>query len=424
MSEAPGSGLLRDRNFVRFWLAATTTGIGSQVTLLALPVLAVTALNADAGELGLLGFLQLLPVIVVTPFAGVIADTYSPKHISVVSMAGRGVLMGLVPLLAFLDTLSMVWLYVIGASSGCLKALGDVVQHSMLPLLVEDSRIVPGNAALGGSRSVVEVSGPGMAGLLVQGFSAPYAVVADAVSFFLAGTLVGSLRMKPRAGPDPRHGWFSRMKSGFVYLGRERRLLMLGVSSGVFNVFIQAYLTLLVLYAVSSLHLSPAAVGATYSVGAVGGIAGAAAANGLGRRLSPVDAINVGDVMTAVGLIVIAAAAAAGSTVSAALVLATGVFLYSFGLGVANVHAVSVRQRICRPDMLGRLTASYRLISHGTLPLGALLGGVGAQFADPAVIICASGIVLLVWVAALQFTSYRDLAVTDTPSRESVRPEP
>ncbi|GAA2438478.1 hypothetical protein GCM10010273_15100 [Streptomyces lavendulocolor] len=135
MSEAPGSGLLRDRNFVRFWLAATTTGIGSQVTLLALPVLAVTALNADAGELGLLGFLQLLPVIVVTPFAGVIADTYSPKHISVVSMAGRGVLMGLVPLLAFLDTLSMVWLYVIGASSGCLKALGDVVQHSMLPLI-------------------------------------------------------------------------------------------------------------------------------------------------------------------------------------------------------------------------------------------------------------------------------------------------
>ncbi|MER6673378.1 MFS transporter [Streptomyces sp. NPDC000983] len=413
-------GLHRDRNFVRFWLATTTTGIGSQVTLLALPLTALTMLDAKPGELGLLSFLQLIPVIAVTPFAGVIADSWSPKRVNALSMFARGVLMGLIPLLAFLDILSMVWLYAIAVLSGCFKSLGDVVQHSLLPLLVDDSRIVPGNASLGMSRSVVEVSGPGLAGVLVHVLSAPYAIVADALSFLLSGTLVGALRTKPREGADPRHGWLTRMKDGFAYLGRERRLLLLGMSSGVFNIFIQVYLTLFVLYGVSSLQLSPAAIGAAYSVGAVGGIAGAAAASWVGRRLCVVDAINVGDVMTAVGLIVIAAASLTDSPEPAAVVLAVGVLLYSFGLGESNVHAMSVRQRLCRPEMLGRLTASYRLITHGTLPVGALLGGLSAEFLDPAVVISAGGVTLLVWIAGLQLTSYRDLAEIETRTSETV----
>lgn len=125
--------VLRNRDFRRFWTAITVARAGAHVTVLALPLTAVTLLGADSVQLGLLTTVQLLPMLVVTPLAGVITDVYAARVVNSLCDLVRGVLLLGVPLLAALDSLGMGWLYILSACVGVLKAVADIAHHSMLP---------------------------------------------------------------------------------------------------------------------------------------------------------------------------------------------------------------------------------------------------------------------------------------------------
>lgn len=115
-------------------------------------------------------------------------------------------------------------------------------------------------------------------------------------------------------------------------------------------------------------------------------------------------------VMSATGMFAVAAAALAVSSPVRFVPVTAGILLYSFGLGVYNVHAMSARQTICPPEMLGRLTASYSFLSQGSLPLGALLGGVIATALGPATAIALAGLGVITWMALVRFTPFNQLS--------------
>ncbi|MFS0696654.1 MFS transporter [Streptomyces nitrosporeus] len=402
--------VFRDGAFLRFWTAVTVSGAGSHVTLLALPLTAVLALQADALELGLLTAVQMLPVLFVTPFAGVMADRFPVRLLNSACDVLQGLLLLLIPLMAWLDALSLPLLYTVGLFLGCLKCLADVAHHSMLPHIVDDERLVPGNAAINGSYSVTAVAGPGMGGAVIQVLTAPYALLVDAVSFLLSGALIASLRTRPA---PPRAtaalGWWRSVTEGFGYLVRERQLLVLGLCSGVANLFIQAYSTVMVIFVVQSLSLPPTALGAVYACGALGGVGGAMGARRTGDRLSPGTAIVLGLVCAGLGIAGVGLAGLADGTPARIAVLVAGTFVYSAGAALYNVHAMSTRQRLARRDMLGRVTASYRLLSHGALPLGAFAGGLCAQHFGTGTTIACAGAGVIAWVGVLMLTPFRQL---------------
>ncbi|MFG2428707.1 MFS transporter [Streptomyces sp. NPDC048590] len=412
------TGIFRDMNFVRFWGAVTVSGIGSQVTLLALPLTAVLTLRADAFQVGLLTTLQMLPVLFVTPFAGVMADRFPVRLLNSLCDLLRGFVLLSVPVMAWLDSLTVERLYVVALVLGCLKCLADVAHHSMLPHLVDDDRLVAGNAAVNASYSVTNVAGPGLGGALIQLLTAPFALLVDVVSFLLSGALIASLRTRP-ADPDqeaagkPSEGWWRSVAEGFRYLVADHRLLFLGLCSGAANLFIQAYATVLVIFVVQSLGLSATVLGIVYGCGALGGVAGAMVAKRVGERFAAGTAIVAGLVCTGVGIIGLTAAALVDGVLPRSAVLVLGTLVYSAGVALYNVHAMSTRQRLARRDMLGRVTASYRLLSHGALPLGSFLGGLGADRLGAGPTIALAGVGVIVWVGILMLTPFRRLQQED-----------
>jgi hypothetical protein len=399
--------LVRDSRFTRFLAAITLGGLGEQISLLALPLVAILVLQASPFELGLIGALQFLPVIVVTPVAGVMVDKFAPRLMNGLADVARGFVALSVPFMWWTGVLTLSSIYVVAVLGGCLRALSDVSHHSMLPSLVERRQLVRGNTAVNTSYSVTEVGGPGLGGVLVQGLGAPLALFGDGLGFIASGTLILSIRSfgkhQDRTGSS---NWLSLIVGGFKYLLGERRLLWLGICGGVSNIFMFAFTTVLALFVVTDLGLEPFVLGLVLSVGAIGGIAGAFIASGVRRSLSLASTLLTSELVAGVGITLIATARLLADDAAHIAIVSMGMIIYSAAMAVYNVHSMSTRQALAPPNQLGRVTAGYRLISHGAIPLGALLGGTAAQLWGTPTLIGAAGLAVIIWALVLRRTPF------------------
>ena len=203
-AETPGpAGLWRHPDFLRLWSGQTISQFGSQVTQLALPLTAAITLQVSALEMGVLGAVEFAPFLLFGLVAGVWVDRQPRRRTLIAADLGRALLLGLIPLAALFGVLRIELLYAVGFLTGVLTVFFDVAYQSYLPILVERSQLVEGNARLEVSRSVAQVVGPGLGGTLVQLVSAPVAIAVDALSFLAsAGFLAGI----GRAEPPPRRG--------------------------------------------------------------------------------------------------------------------------------------------------------------------------------------------------------------------------
>jgi MFS family permease len=174
MSETSSrSSLWRHVDFLKLWTGESISLLGSQITFLALPITAVTWLEATPFEMGLLGALEFAPFLLFSLVAGVWADRLPRRPILISANIGRAILLGSIPLMALNYRLTMGYLYVISFAVGVLTVFFDVAYQSYLPVLVMREQLVEGNSKLEGSRSVAEIAGPAVAGGLIQAFTAP-----------------------------------------------------------------------------------------------------------------------------------------------------------------------------------------------------------------------------------------------------------
>src|SRR5438270_3152877 len=198
-------GVAANRDFVRLWGAEAISRVGTQVSLLALPLTAIFTLHVRPAQLGLIGAAQFAPVLVVTPLAGAWTDTHRRRPVIVAANWGRAAVLGSVPLLYGLDALRIEWLYAAAFLAGALTAAFDVAYLSYVPSLVRPDELTSATSALQASYSAAQVVGPSLGGLLVEAFSAPVAVLVDAVSYAVAALGVHRIR-RPEPEPPPGGG--------------------------------------------------------------------------------------------------------------------------------------------------------------------------------------------------------------------------
>src|SRR5919201_863103 len=197
---SPTGGLWRHADFLKLWSAETVSQFGTQVSQLALPLAAVLVLDATAFQVAALGTVEFLPFILFTLPAGVWVDRLPRRPILVAGDLGRAALLASVPLAYFTDRLTLAQLYGVAFGTGICTVFFDVAYQSYLPSLVEREQIIEGNSKLEISRSSAQIAGPGFGGLLVQAFTAPYAILADAASFVGSGAFI--LRIRKRDEPN------------------------------------------------------------------------------------------------------------------------------------------------------------------------------------------------------------------------------
>jgi MFS family permease len=385
---APPS-LWRHRDFGHLWAAETVSQVGTQITLVALPVLAVTILHATPFEMGVLTALETVAFLLIGLPAGAWVDRWRRKRVLVVNDLVRAVALGSLPLAWAFDVLTLPQLFVVAAVAGTATLFFDVAYQSYLPALVQPNQVVDGNAKLAASQEVARVAGPGITGVLLRVLGAPLLIAFDAVSFLLSALFIGGIRHVDTV-PDraTRRKLRHEIAEGLSFVVRQPLLRRIVACTGTFNLFSSMTMALLVLYVLRTLGLSESTLGFVFSVGAIGGIVGAATAARFARAVGEGRSIPLSSLVCAVAGVFIPLA-----TVGApAVLLIAGWFVTSWGVVAYNVTQVSFRQRLCPPALLGRMNASVRFIVFGTMPLGGLLGGVLGEWV---------GVVPTLWVTAV-----------------------
>src|ERR1700728_776074 len=191
--------LLRHRDFRLLWGGETVSELGSQVSLLAIPLLAVRTLHATTFEMGLLTAASTAAFLVVGLPAGVWVDRMRRRRVTIGADLGRMLALGSIPIAYAVGGLTLAQLFVVTLASGILTVFFDVAYQSYLPTLVGREHLVEGNAKLTGSAQVAAVAGPSVAGGLVQAVGSSAAVTLDSVSFVVSAVAVGAIR-----APEPK----------------------------------------------------------------------------------------------------------------------------------------------------------------------------------------------------------------------------
>ena len=181
----PIASVIRNADFVRLWTAQTISQFGTQVSLLAIPLVAVSLLNASPFEVALLGTVEFVPFILFSLPAGAWVDRLRRRPILIAGDIGRAAVLASVPIAYALGVLSMAQLYVVGFVAGTLTVLFDVAYQSYLPSIVDRAQLVDGNGKLEASRTIAQSAGPALGGGLIGLVTAPLAILVDGVSFVL-----------------------------------------------------------------------------------------------------------------------------------------------------------------------------------------------------------------------------------------------
>jgi MFS family permease len=409
-SPVPAS-LWRHRDFLLFWLGETVSLLGSQVTLLALPLTAVLVLHASVLQLGLLNAASFLPFLLVTLPAGAWLDRHRRRPVLLAANIGRAAVIALVPVAAVLGILRIEVLVAVAFTHGILTVFYDVGWLSYIPSIVSRDLIIGANSRLQVSASAAQVGGPGIGGILVQVLSAPIALVVDAISFgFSAMMLVLIRAAEPQQGSTATTSMRRDIAEGLQVTFRNRVLRAMALNAATFNLFDQIVVTVFLLFAVGPLGLTPAVIGVVLAAGSVGGFVGALVAGPAARRLGLGPAMIASSFVG--GSTIVAIPFVGGSTPVVSTLLAAIFFIRGLGEGVANVHFVSLRQAVTAPELLGRMNASYRTLTYGAIPVGAIVGGALGQILGLHTTLLIAGIGLLLTPVILllgPLPSIRDL---------------
>lgn len=392
----------RNRDFRRLWVASAVSSFGSEMGELALPLLAIITLSASAAEVGLLRTAQFLPFLLATLPLGVLVDRRARRPLMIGADLGRFVLVGTIPVVVWAGVAGMEFLYVAVCAAGVLTVLYQLADFAFVPTVVPSHQLVDANGKLAAAQSANEIAGKGVGGAIVGALTAPVAVLVNATTFLVSALSLWRISTAEPVGlREPEHQPPRRYFAEGLRLALRNRYVrpLLGEAT-TFNFFNEIFILGLLLFAVRDLGLGPVHIGLVFTAGGVGSFLGAwfgARATGrfgYGRVLlltlilgntAPVAVLLLGD----------------GRAVAVATL--GGLFLVmGVGIGVANTHAVSLRQTAVGDHVRGRVNAAYRLISWGAIPLGAALGGVLAAGlgSEQAMIIGALGMPLAtLWVA-------------------------
>jgi len=373
----PRGGLWRHADFLKLWSAQTISQFGTQISQVALPLVAVIVLDASAFQVGALGTVEFLPFLLFTLPAGVWVDRLPRRPILVIADFGRAAALGSIPVAAATGHLTLAQLYVAGFATGSLTVFFDVAYQSYLPSIVERAQLVDGNSKLEVSRSVAQIGGPGFGGLLVRAFSAPYAVLADAASYLWSAGFVFAIRRKEvvpeRTSESP--SLRRELIDGVRYLLGHRYWRGISMSTATFNFFNNVAFAILIVYLVRRLHMSPLTIGITFSLASAGALLAAFFAGKIGTRLGIGRTILVATIIDGAPLVLVPLAPR--SLAIPFIVVAFA--LVEFGVVLYNVSAISLTQALTPERLLGRVNASRRFIVWGTIPLGSFVSGALAS---------------------------------------------
>ena len=396
-----------------------------------MPFVAIPILHATSSELGILQAASTAPFLIFGLLVGVWADRHRRRPIMVVANIGRFILLGSIPVAFLAGRLSLPLLYLVSFLIGVLTVFFDVAYQAYLPSLVQRDQLVEANSKLEASRATATVAGPGIAGFVVGIVTAPFAIALDALSFLGSALSLSKIHQQEEMTARTHNpSMLSEIREGLAVVFSDRRLRSIAGSTATSNFFSSAIAPVATLYLVDpelaasnlGLGLDSLVFGLIFAVGSVGGLIGALLAGRLAARVGVGYAIIGSMLISGIGLfsfylatpaLAIPLLVVGGTALTlSVLVLMIGQFATFLSAVVYNINQVSLRQAIVPLRLQGRMNATMRFLVWGTLPFGALVGGILGVIIGirPTILIMAvGGSLAFLWVLLSPVRSLKEV---------------
>lgn len=378
MLRLPKSGVYQNRNFLRLWAAQVISALGSRVTRTALPIIAVLSIDASPMSMALLAVLSVGPGVIVGLLMGGVVDRSRKRRLLIAADIVRAVAVATLPVAAWLTSITLVHVFAVAAIVGAATALFQITDNAYLPALVGREHVIQGNSALEATEAVAEVTGPGIAGILIQILGAPLAVLLDAASYLWSAIFLTRIdKVEQPIAKDASTSVARDIADGFRVSWNHPQVRPILLADAAMTFFGGFFFALYMLFCLDTLDLEPATIGLIIGVGGIGAFFGAWRAGAMAARFGWGKALIIAGFIGEAGQLLIPAAAGPYWLVLVLLVLHQ---LIADGFDTMfRVQSVSLRQTVLPLSMLGRSNAAFQAIEGATLPVGAVCAGLLAE---------------------------------------------
>jgi MFS family permease len=407
--------LLREHEFRNFWIGQTISAFGDQITYLALPIVAVLVLDANAAQMGLLTAIGLLPHLLFSLPAGVWLDRVRQRRrLMILADIGRAAGLALVPLAFMANVLTIELLFAIAFLVGTLSVVFDLAWNIFFVAITRRDQYVQANSLLSGSRSMSFVAGPALGGVLIQVLSAPITLVLDALSFL--GSAFFLSRIRATEPPIARQPGTVReqLRDGLTFIARDPIIRGVLLSVATVNLFNYCFAALFILYTTVSLGVEPGILGLALGAGAVGSVVGAFIAGRVGRRIGIGRAYLIGLVLFPAPLILVPLIEGLPPLVILGVLFGVE-FLGGLGVMILDINAGAMLLARTPDKIRGRSAGAFRFVNMGVRPIGAVLGGVLATaigIREALIIVTVAQLAGVLWLIGSPILGLRDLPET------------
>jgi MFS family permease len=404
------SFLALGRPFWTIWTASTISNLGSGLTYVAMPLLAVTY-TRDPRLVAAVTAAQYVPQMLFGLHSGALVDRRDRRRLMWSTDVARALIVLALALLVLAGEGSVALLAAAAFALGAADILFENAASAIMPMLVPKESLEHANSWLmTGQLVTAQFLGLPLGGLAFAAAAwLPFGL--DAVTYGVAVLLVVLLPGSYRAARDPDAPTTiaQDVREGTRWLLHHRLLRTLALLLAVVNGAFAACEAILVLFSLDLLHVTKLGYSLLLALLAVGAVLGGAVASRLRDAIGPRRVIGVSVTVMAASLLLPGIQPRLWATVVALL-----------GGGVAsmlwNVITVSLRQRLVPPHLLGRVTSAYRVVGLGSMPVGAALGGVVAQgFGLRAPWVVAGAVLAVAGAAAMPFITTADLTTDALP---------
>lgn len=405
--------LLRDATYRYLWSSILISSLGSQVTLLAVPLTAAVLLHASPTQMGYLTTLELLPFVLLSLPSGVLLDRMRKLPVYIAGELALGVGVASVPMAWWMGWLTMPWLYTVAFLIGAVSVVAGSASQIVLTQVVARDRLVEAHAKNALASSGAEVAGPAVAGALIRMLGAPWALLVTAGLLSGSATILSRIHVQESVVTSGKSDFWSELKAGLRFVWRQPLLVTMGLSVGAWEICLQATNAVQILYATRTLGMSAGTVSLCFVGLGAGTVSASLVADRISRRIGPGPCLVMGFGCTAVGWS-LAALAPAGTWG----VIAFALMLCLFGAGAIFIfiNFLAIRQAVTPEHLLGRMTSVMRwlIVVPGTP--GALLGGWLGEHVSLRAVLMFSGVgATILTVVAWNLPRIRRILVLPAP---------
>ncbi|MBV8470100.1 MAG: MFS transporter [Burkholderiaceae bacterium] len=373
--------LLRKPDFRRYWFSSVLNGFGGYISALALPLCAVLLLHATPSQMGTLVASQAIPFALFALPAGVLLDRRRKLPIMLISQTIQGLTLASIPTAYWLGLLSIHWMYCTAFILGSCSVIGGGAEQIFLTFLVGREGLIDAQSKFATVDSASRLISPGLAGVLIQWLTAPFAVIVNALGFVVSVFNLRRISVRdPEPTPSDKHP-LRDIRDGLAFIWSRPLLRSLAWGAGLWHVVFYGYSALGILYATRELGMNPGTLGITQMVGAVGVFTSSMVLKPLNRRYGPgvTMLIGVGSTALTYTLMPMIPANLFGNPHFSAAACAGLSFFLDCGVMLFFMPYMALRQKVTPDEFLGRMISTMRFLTVAMAPLGAMAAGQAAE---------------------------------------------